>query len=156
MAGAGHAARMLMLAGCVQPAMAPNINAATARVLDRLGIALFEEGAGCCGACASTSTTRTAARMDDAAQHRRLVAARRGGRRGDRRHRLGLRRAGAGLRPPAGRRPGYAEKAARVSELLARPAEVVAPRRRPAALLLEVPADGERSPSIRPARCSTA
>jgi glycolate oxidase iron-sulfur subunit len=43
--------RMLMLAGCVQPAMAPNINAATARVLDRLGIAAIEaEGAGCCGA----------------------------------------------------------------------------------------------------------
>jgi Fe-S oxidoreductase len=42
---------MLALAGCVQPALAPNINAATARVLDKLGIALFEEGrAGCCGA----------------------------------------------------------------------------------------------------------
>lgn len=40
-----------MLAGCVQPAMSPNINAATARVLDRLGIAAVEaEGAGCCGA----------------------------------------------------------------------------------------------------------
>ena len=46
-----HARRMLMLAGCVQPAMAPNINDAAARVLDRLGIALVEvEGAGCCGA----------------------------------------------------------------------------------------------------------
>ena len=44
-----------MLAGCVQPAMAPNINDAAVRVLDRLGIALIEaqEGknrAGCCGA----------------------------------------------------------------------------------------------------------
>ena len=46
-----HARRMLVLAGCVQPALAPNINAATARVLDRLGIALFEAPkAGCCGA----------------------------------------------------------------------------------------------------------
>ena len=46
-----HGRRMLMLAGCVQPAMSPNINAATARVLDRLGIATIEaEGAGCCGA----------------------------------------------------------------------------------------------------------
>ena len=46
-----HPRRMLMLAGCVQPAMSPNINAATARVLDRLGIALIEAaGAGCCGA----------------------------------------------------------------------------------------------------------
>ena len=46
-----HPRHMLMLAGCVQPAMSPNINAATARVLDRLGIATIEaEGAGCCGA----------------------------------------------------------------------------------------------------------
>ena len=48
---ATHPRRMLVLAGCVQPALAPNINAATARVLDRLGIALSEaDGAGCCGA----------------------------------------------------------------------------------------------------------
>jgi glycolate oxidase iron-sulfur subunit len=47
----GHRRRMLALAGCVQPVLAPNINAATARVLDRLGIALFEATrAGCCGA----------------------------------------------------------------------------------------------------------
>ena len=46
-----HGRRMLALAGCVQPSLAPNINAATARLLDKLGIALFEEGkAGCCGA----------------------------------------------------------------------------------------------------------
>ncbi|MEY2632147.1 MAG: hypothetical protein RIR00_801 [Pseudomonadota bacterium] len=43
--------RMLALAGCVQPSLAPNINAATARVLDRLGISLYEvPKAGCCGA----------------------------------------------------------------------------------------------------------
>jgi len=47
----GHQRRMLVLAGCVQPALAPNINAATARVFDRLAIELFEEAsAGCCGA----------------------------------------------------------------------------------------------------------
>lgn len=46
-----HPRRMLILAGCVQPSLAPGINAATARVLDRLGIALVEERkAGCCGA----------------------------------------------------------------------------------------------------------
>jgi glycolate oxidase iron-sulfur subunit len=46
-----HARKMLVLAGCVQPAMAPNINAATARVLDALGIQLVEAPkAGCCGA----------------------------------------------------------------------------------------------------------
>ena len=46
-----HARRMLVLGGCVQPAIAPSINAATARVLDRIGISLVEAaGAGCCGA----------------------------------------------------------------------------------------------------------
>ncbi len=46
-----HARRMLVLAGCVQPALAPRINAAAARVLDRCGISLIEApGAGCCGA----------------------------------------------------------------------------------------------------------
>jgi glycolate oxidase iron-sulfur subunit len=48
---ARHARRMIVLGGCVQPSMAPGINAATARVLDRIGISLVEvPGAGCCGA----------------------------------------------------------------------------------------------------------
>ena len=43
--------KVLMLLGCVQPAMAPNINSATARVLDAAGIqTLVADGAGCCGA----------------------------------------------------------------------------------------------------------
>ncbi|MEZ5651226.1 MAG: glycolate oxidase subunit GlcF [Burkholderiaceae bacterium] len=43
--------RMLMLRGCVQPAMAPSIDAATARVLDRLGIqVIVDDRSGCCGA----------------------------------------------------------------------------------------------------------
>jgi len=47
----GHARKVLLLAGCVQPAMQPNINAATARVLDALGIeTVVPGGAGCCGA----------------------------------------------------------------------------------------------------------
>ena len=46
-----HARKVLILLGCVQPAMAPNINAATARVLDAAGIqTLAADGAGCCGA----------------------------------------------------------------------------------------------------------
>ncbi|MGE8547067.1 MAG: glycolate oxidase subunit GlcF [Alcaligenes sp.] len=46
-----HERRVLMLEGCVQPAMAPSINAATARVLDRLGISVTPIAqAGCCGA----------------------------------------------------------------------------------------------------------
>ena len=46
-----HARKVLMLAGCVQPAMMPNINSATARVLDAAGIqTVVAEQAGCCGA----------------------------------------------------------------------------------------------------------
>lgn len=42
---------MLILEGCVQPGLSPNTNAATARVLDRLGIGLTPVAeAGCCGA----------------------------------------------------------------------------------------------------------
>ncbi len=45
-----HGRKMLALAGCVQPSLAPSINAAAARVLDRIGVSLFEAaGAGCCG-----------------------------------------------------------------------------------------------------------
>ena len=48
---AHHGRCMLVLEGCVQPAIAPNINAAAARVLDRLGISLLRaDKAGCCGA----------------------------------------------------------------------------------------------------------
>ncbi|AAZ95997.1 glycolate oxidase (iron-sulfur subunit) protein [Thiobacillus denitrificans ATCC 25259] len=50
---ARHDRRMLVLEGCVQPGLKPNINAAAARVLDRLGVSLFAAPeAGCCGALA--------------------------------------------------------------------------------------------------------
>jgi glycolate oxidase iron-sulfur subunit len=43
--------KVLMLAGCVQPTMAPNINSATARVLDAAGVqVIVAPKAGCCGA----------------------------------------------------------------------------------------------------------
>ena len=46
-----HTRKVLMLAGCAQPAMAPNINASTARVLDAVGIqTIVAPDAGCCGA----------------------------------------------------------------------------------------------------------
>ncbi len=46
-----HQRRMLVLAGCVQPGIAPDINAATARVLNQFDISLIEaKQAGCCGA----------------------------------------------------------------------------------------------------------
>ena len=46
-----HARKVLLLAGCVQPAMLPNIHYATARVLDAVGIqTVVMAGGGCCGA----------------------------------------------------------------------------------------------------------
>lgn len=49
-----HERKVLMLMGCVQPAMLPNINSATARVLDAAGIqTLVSDEAGCCGAIRS-------------------------------------------------------------------------------------------------------
>ncbi|HSI56391.1 MAG TPA: glycolate oxidase subunit GlcF [Ideonella sp.] len=49
-----HPRKVLMLMGCVQPAMMPNINSATARVLDAAGLqTLVAADAGCCGAIRS-------------------------------------------------------------------------------------------------------
>ena len=46
-----HPRKVLLLAGCVQPAMSPNINSATARVLDAIGVqSVVAPKAGCCGA----------------------------------------------------------------------------------------------------------
>ncbi|WP_119963968.1 glycolate oxidase subunit GlcF [Simplicispira lacusdiani] len=46
-----HARKVLMLEGCVQPAMMPGINSATVRVLDAAGIqTVVAREAGCCGA----------------------------------------------------------------------------------------------------------
>ena len=50
-AHARHTRQVLMLEGCVQPGLSPNTNAATARILDRLGIGVTPVAeAGCCGA----------------------------------------------------------------------------------------------------------
>jgi len=65
---AAHGRHMLALAGCVQPALLPNINSAAARVLDRLGIEVRETAAGCCGAVRfhldDVEGARTAARRN--------------------------------------------------------------------------------------------
>ena len=46
-----HGRTMLALRGCVQPALAPTIDAAMARLLDRIGVSLvYAAGSGCCGA----------------------------------------------------------------------------------------------------------
>jgi glycolate oxidase iron-sulfur subunit len=45
-----HGRTMLIWQGCVQPGLAPDINAAAARVLDRFDIRLIPASDGCCGA----------------------------------------------------------------------------------------------------------
>jgi len=46
-----HPRKVLLLAGCAQPSMAPNIDSATARVLDAVGIqSVVAPKSGCCGA----------------------------------------------------------------------------------------------------------
>jgi len=48
---ATHPYRILLLQGCVQPGLLPNIDRATARVLDAAGIEILQAaGTGCCGA----------------------------------------------------------------------------------------------------------
>ncbi|WP_373990584.1 glycolate oxidase subunit GlcF [Duganella sp. BuS-21] len=60
-----HARKMLVLEGCAQPGMAPNINTATARVLDALGVQLVvAPKAGCCGALRHHMNQQEAA-LDD-------------------------------------------------------------------------------------------
>jgi glycolate oxidase iron-sulfur subunit len=50
-AGGARPRKVLILQGCVQPAMLPNIDRATERVLDAVGIqAVYSAGTGCCGA----------------------------------------------------------------------------------------------------------
>ena len=45
-----HARRVVLLEGCVQPALAADINPATAQLLDRIGVsALRASACGCCG-----------------------------------------------------------------------------------------------------------
>jgi glycolate oxidase iron-sulfur subunit len=47
-----HTRRVILMEGCVQPALKPNIDAAAARVFDRIGITAtrISGGGGCCGA----------------------------------------------------------------------------------------------------------
>jgi len=64
-----HARKVLLLNGCVQPALMPVIDAATARVLDALGIeAIIEPRSGCCGAIdfhlTATEAAKAAARRN--------------------------------------------------------------------------------------------
>ncbi len=47
-----HARKVLMLAGCVQPTLAPNTNISAINLLDRLDIEVIETSGECCGAAA--------------------------------------------------------------------------------------------------------
>lgn len=127
---AGHRRRMLVLAGCVQPALAPTINAATARVLDRLGIELFEEDrAACCGALRFHLNDQTGARVDmrrnidawwphvESGIEAIVVTASGCG--------VQVKDYGDALAADA----AYAEKAARISELCRDPADILAAER---------------------------
>jgi glycolate oxidase iron-sulfur subunit len=50
---ARHARKVLILEGCVQPTLAPEVNLAAARLLDQIGISVVRvPAAGCCGAVA--------------------------------------------------------------------------------------------------------
>ena len=61
----GHARRMLVLEGCVQPALSPIINVKAAQVLDKLGISLIRAaGAGCCGAISQHLSAPEQAKAD--------------------------------------------------------------------------------------------
>lgn len=60
-----HARKVLLLTGCVQPALLPNINEATQRVLAAGGIEVqIASGAGCCGAIRHHLSDRAGALAD--------------------------------------------------------------------------------------------
>ena len=60
-----HPRKVLLLLGCVQPAIMPNINSATARVLDAAGIqTVVADDAGCCGAVRSHTGDRAGGLAD--------------------------------------------------------------------------------------------
>jgi glycolate oxidase iron-sulfur subunit len=133
-----------MLMGCVQPAMMPNINSATARVLDAAGIqTLVADEAGCSGAIRLHLNDHEGG-LDDM---RRNIDAwwqsgveQRG--RSDRDERIGLRRHREGIRPALARDPAYADKAKRVSELTRDLSELLSdlvPKVKPKVRLRNVP-----------------
>lgn len=154
-----HPRRMLMLAGCVQPGMSPNINAATARVLDRLGIATLEaDGAGCCGAVRMHLDDHEGARAD---ARRNIDAWWPHIEQGAETVIITASGCGAHVREYAHLLegdPAYAAKAARVTLLSRDIGEVIAAEKDPCRPCCKSQPlrDGGKSPSIPPVRCSTA
>lgn len=153
---ARHARKMLVLDGCVQPALAPNINAAAARVLDRLGISLIKaSGAGCCGAV----SYHLNAQREGLDYMRRNVDAwwpyigsqpGTGAGAGDNVEAIAITASGCGVTVKdyghlLSRDPAYAEKAARISEVAKDISEIIEAEA-PAllSLLNRVPVNGEK------------
>ena len=125
--GEGASRAMLVLQGCVQPALAPETNAAATRVLRQLGIRLFAAPeAGCCGALdqhlAAPEAAKAAMRRNIDAWWPHIEAGVEA---------IVMTASGCGsLVKEYGHHlrddPAYAEKAARVSELTRDLAEVLA------------------------------
>jgi glycolate oxidase iron-sulfur subunit len=60
-----HPRKVLLLNNCVQPSMSPSIDAATARVLDAVGVqSIIARGSGCCGAIRQHLDDQAGARDD--------------------------------------------------------------------------------------------
>jgi glycolate oxidase iron-sulfur subunit len=123
-----HPRRMLIMQGCVQPSIAPTIDAAMARVLDRIGISAVRapDGGGCCGALSEHLTAHdealAIARRNVDAWFPALEAGAEA---------IVVTASGCGVMVRdyghllAGE-PAYAKRAVRVAELARDPAEVVA------------------------------
>ncbi len=123
-----RARRMLILDGCVQPAMTPRTNVTAAAVLDSLGVSVISAaGAGCCGALSQHLTAPEEARafmranidawwphVEDGAEAVITTASGCG---------VLVKDYGHHLRDD----PAYADKAARISELTRDLCEVVQP-----------------------------
>lgn len=113
-----HNRTMLMLEGCVQPSMAPNINIATLRVLDKLGISIkATPEAGCCGALRHHLNAQEAAEKDMRANIDIWTAALQGGAEA-----LIVNASGCGAQMKdygklLAADPAYAEKAQQISDL---------------------------------------
>ncbi len=158
--GPGRAPRRASpcMAGCAQPVLAPEINGAAIRLLNRLGVEVVDLGRQRLlrGAAAPPGQDRTVPRPGGG-QHRRLDP-RDGGRRPGRHrdHRLGLRHDGEGLRlhVPGRSEAGRSRAACGLGHPRGRqrdPARGLEPR--PVGRL---GSGHPRCLSIRPVRCSTA
>ncbi len=122
-----HARRMIVMEGCVQPALKPAIDAAMARVLDRIGITpLRVTGGGCCGALSHHLVAEDEAR---AIVRRNIDAWWPQVQRGL--EAIVVTASGCGVMVKEyghflGRDPAYAAKAAKIAELARDPVEIVA------------------------------